>query len=124
MWESDDWNRGYQRIAGPVEMDSTGTMIQEIGGKRYAIFGSADRKVYIRNYPDLTAAGELNVELPPWNDKSGTRIWPNVIPLPDGYPAPYIALMMDRANFPDMPKPNWTYGALYLFHGYIEYSQD
>ena len=28
MWESDDWDRGYQRLAGPVEMDSTGTLIQ------------------------------------------------------------------------------------------------
>ena len=124
MWESDQWNRGYERIAGPVEMDSTGTMIQEIGGKRYAIFGSADRKVYIRNYPDLTEAGELKMEMPPWDEKHGTRIWPNVIPLPDGYPSPYIALMMDRANFPGMPKPNWTYGALYLFHGHVTHSQD
>ncbi len=118
MWESDQWDRGYSRIAGPVEMDSTGTLIQRLGGKRYALFGSADRKIYIRNYPDLSPAGELNVELPPWNDKNGTRIWPNVIPLPEGYPAPYIALMMDRVNFPGMPKPNWTYGALYLYHGH------
>jgi len=68
MWESDHWDRDYQRLAGPVEMDSI-----------------------------------------------GTRIWPNIIPLPDGYPAPYIALMMDRINYPDMPTPNWTYGAMYLF---------
>jgi hypothetical protein len=26
--------------------------------------------------------------------------------------------MMDRVNFPGMPKPNWTYGALYLYHGH------
>jgi hypothetical protein len=118
IWESDQWDRGYARLAGPVEMDSTGTMIQKIGGKRYAIFGSADRKIYIRNYPDLSPAGELKVELPPWNDQNGSRIWPNVIPLPEGFPAPYIALMMDRANVPGMPKPNWTYGALYLYHGH------
>lgn len=118
MWESDQWDQGYSRLAGPVEMDSTGTMIQKFGNKRYALFGSADRKIYIRNYPDLTPAGELNVDLPPWNEKTGTRIWPNVIPLPDGYPAPYIALMMDRVNFPGMPKPNWTYGAIYLYHGH------
>ncbi|MEQ1827483.1 MAG: hypothetical protein ABL921_16105 [Pirellula sp.] len=118
IWESDQWDRGYTRLAGPVEMDSTGTMIQKFGNKRYALFGSADRKIYIRNYPDLTPAGELNVDIPPWNDRNGTRIWPNVIPLPEGYPAPYIALMMDRINFPGMPKPNWTYGALYLYHGH------
>lgn len=119
LWESDHWDRGFTRLAGPVEMDSTGTMIQKIGTKRYALFGSADRKIYIRNYPDLTPAGELQISLPPWNETHGSRIWPNVIPLPEGYPAPYIALMMDRVNFPGMPKPNWTYGALYLYHGHV-----
>lgn len=118
MWESDSWDQGYKRISGPVEMDSTGTSIAKIGSKRYAMFGSADRKIYFRSYPGLEAAGELNIHLPPWNDDHGTRIWPNVIPLPDGYPAPYIALMMDRVNFPGMPKRNWTYGALYLYHGH------
>jgi hypothetical protein len=119
MWESDHWDRGFTRLAGPVEMDSTGTMIQKIGTKRYALFGSADRKIYIRSYPDLGPAGELQISLPPWNEGNGSRIWPNVIPLPEGYPAPYIALMMDRVNFPGMPKPNWTYGALYLYHGHV-----
>jgi hypothetical protein len=118
MWESDAWDHGYMRISGPVEMDSTGTSIARVGTKRYAMFGSADRKVYIRTYPALEPAGELNIHLPPWNDDYGTRIWPNVIPLPDGYPAPYIALMMDRVNFPGMPNQNWTYGALYLYHGH------
>lgn len=118
IWESDHWDRGYSRLAGPVEMDSTGTLIQKFGDKRFALFGSADRKIYIRTYPSLEPAGELNVKLPPWNEKNGTRIWPNVIPLPAGYPAPYIALMMDRVNFPGMPKPNWTYGALYFYYGY------
>ncbi len=118
IYESDRWDGGFTRLAGPVEMDSTGTMIQKIGGKRYALFGSADRKIYIRSYPNLEPAGELNLELPPWDEAHGTRIWPNVIPLPEGYPAPYIALMMDRVNFPGMPKANWTYGALYLYHGH------
>ena len=120
IWESKEWDRGYQRLAGPVEMDSTGTMIQAFGETRYALFGSADRTVYIRTYPELEPAGELKIELPPWNEENGTRIWPNVIPLPEGYPAPFIALMMDRVNFPGMPKPNWTYGALYLYYGYPE----
>ena len=116
IWESDDWDHGYSRLSGPVEMDSTGTSIQKIGSKRYAMFGSADRKVYICSYPGLEPAGELNLHLPPWDDQSGTRIWPNVLPLPEGYPARYIALMMDRQNFPGMPKQNWTYGAMYLYH--------
>lgn len=118
MWESDHWDRGYKRLSGPVEMDSTGTLIQKIGARRYVIFGSADRKVYLRTYPDLLPAGELNIHLPPWNDDTGTRIWPDVIPLPEGYPARYIALMMDRLNFPGMPKRNWTYGAMYLYHAH------
>lgn len=119
MWESDHWDRGFERIAGPVPMDSTGTMIQKFGDTRYALFGSADRTVYVATYPDLKPAGELNITLPPWNEGNGTRIWPNVIPLPEGYPAPYLALMMDRVNFPGMPKPNWTYGAFYLYHGFL-----
>ncbi|MGL5018338.1 MAG: hypothetical protein ACRDBP_09410, partial [Luteolibacter sp.] len=45
MWESDSWDHGYTRISGPVEMDSTGTSIAQVGSKRYAMFGSADRKV-------------------------------------------------------------------------------
>ncbi len=118
MWESDEWNRGFTRLAGPVEMDSTGTMIQSFGGTRYVLFGSADRRIYIRTYPDLGPAGQLDLRLPPWDERHGTRVWPNVIPLPEGFPAPYIALMMDRVNFPGMPRPNWTYGALYLYHGF------
>lgn len=118
MWESDNWDRSYQRLAGPVEMDSTGTLIQTIGKSRYVFFGSADRKVYIRSYPELKPVGELKMRLPPWNENTGTRIWPNIIPLPTGYPAPYIALMMDRQNYPDMPARNWTYGAMYLFHAH------
>lgn len=116
MWESDHWNRGFERLAGPVEMDSTGTLIQAVEGRRYVFFGSADRKVYIRSYPDLGEVGELKMYLPPWNEYTGTRIWPNIIPLPKGYPVPYIALMMDRQNFPNMPSKNWTYGAMYLYH--------
>jgi hypothetical protein len=119
VWESDAWDHGYKRLSGPVEMDSTGTSIQKIGSKRYAMFGSADRKVYVRAYPGLEPAGELNLYLPPWDDQSGTRIWPNVIPLPEGYPSRYLALMMDRLNFPGMPKQNWTYGAMYLYHAHL-----
>ncbi|WP_146577633.1 hypothetical protein [Neorhodopirellula pilleata] len=118
IWESDHWDRGYERLAGPVEMDSTGTLIQKIGRSRFVFFGSADRKVYICSYPDLNRVGELQIHRPPWNEQTGTRIWPNIIPLPEGYPAPFIAIMMDRVNFPGMPSPNWTYGAMYLYHAH------
>ena len=116
LYESDKWDGPYKIIAGPVGVNSTGCLLQKFGQKRYALFGSADRKVYIYTYPDLKPAGELRMHRPPWNDKSGTRIWPNVIPLPEGYPAPYIALTMDRLNFPGMKGANWAYGAMYLYH--------
>jgi hypothetical protein len=118
MRESEKWDGPYERIAGPVDVDSTGTQIQMIGGKRYALFGSSDRKIYIHTYPDLKPFGELRMHRPPWDDKSGTRVWPNVIPMPEGYPSPYIALMMDRLNFPGMTGANWTYGAMYLYHAH------
>jgi hypothetical protein len=52
------------------------------------------------------------------DDRINTRVWPNVIPLPEGYPARYIAPMMDRLNFPGMKGGNWTYGATYLYHAH------
>lgn len=116
--ESDEWDGLYKLIAGPVKVNSTGTQLQKIGGKYHALFGSSDRKVYIYSYPDLQPVSELNIHRPPWDDNSGTRIWPNVIPLPEGYSAPYIALMMDRLNFPGMKGDNWTYGAMYLYYGF------
>jgi len=116
--ESDTWDGEYKIISGPVEVNSTGTQIQKIGETRYAIFGSSDRKVYVYSYPGLKPVTELKMYLPPWNENSRTRIWPNVIPLPEGYPAPYVSLTMDRLNFPEMKGDNWTYGALYLYYGY------
>lgn len=118
MLESDEWNKNYQRIAGPVKYNSTGTSIQQIGNKKYCFSGSQDRKVYIYTYPDLSEAGILNIDLPPWDETSGTRVWPNIIQLPDTYHIRYIALMMDRFNYPELEGPNWTYGALYLYHGF------
>ena len=73
MWESDHWDHGFQRLAGPVDVDSTGTLIQKFGDTRYALFGSADRKIYVRSYPDLQPVGELKMDLPPWNDDHGTQ---------------------------------------------------
>ena len=68
--------------------------------------------------PDLADAGTLDMDLPPWDETSGTRVWPNVVQLPDGHPFRYVALMMDRFNYPELKGPNWTYGALYLYHGF------
>ncbi len=116
--ESDFWNKGYKKIAGPVGHNSTGTSIQKIGDKLYCFSGSSERKIFIYTYPDLKEAGSLKMDLPPWDEKSGTRVWPNIVQLPDGYPFRYVALMMDRFNYPGMEGPNWTYGAIYLYHGY------
>ena len=116
--ESDDWNKGYKKMAGPVTLNSTGTSIQKIGDKLFCFSGSSDRKIHIYSYPWLHEVGNLLMDLPPWDETSGTRVWPNVVQLPDGYPFRYVALMMDRFNYPGLKGPNWTYGAIYLYHGY------
>ncbi len=118
MMESNHWNKDYTMIAGPVTHNSTGTSIQKIGNQRYCFSGSKERDIFIYTYPDLQEVGTLKMDLPPWDETSGTRVWPNVIQLPQGYSSRYVALMMDRFNYPDMKGPNWTYGALYLYHGY------
>ena len=116
--ESENWNKGYKKIAGPVVHNSTGTSIMKIGEKRYCFSGSSERAIFIYSYPDLQEVGKLKIELPPWSENTGTRVWPNVVQLPDGYPHKYFALMMDRLNFPGLQGPNWSYGAIYLYHGY------
>ncbi len=118
MMESNDWNKGYTKIAGPVNHNSTGTSIQKIDGTLYCFSGSSERSIFIYTYPDLKEVGTLKMDLPPWDKDANTRTWPNVVQLPEGYPMKYIALMMDRFNYPGMTGPNWTYGALYLYHGY------
>ena len=120
LLESTSWNKGYRRIAGPVAYNSTGTSIQRIGGVPYCFSGSSEREIFIYSYPDLQEVGTLKMDLPPWDGESGTRVWPNVVELPEGYPFRYVALMMDRFNYPGLVGPNWTYGALYLYHGYID----
>lgn len=118
MLESDDWDKGYKLIAGPVKHNSTGTSIQKIGNQRYCFSGSSERQIFIYTYPELNEAGTLKMDLPPWDETSGTRVWPNVVELSEGYPFKYVALMMDRYNYPGLVGPNWTYGAIYLYHGY------
>ncbi|MFZ4261373.1 hypothetical protein ACFRAE_04980 [Sphingobacterium sp. HJSM2_6] len=117
LLESDFWNKEFKTIAGPVPYNSTGTSMQRINGKLYCFSGSSDRKIYIYSYPDLKLLGQLMMDLPPWDETSNTRVWPNVIELPEGYPNRYLALMMDRHNYPGIQGPNWTYGALYLYYG-------
>ncbi|MBH44982.1 MAG: hypothetical protein CMC93_00020 [Flavobacteriaceae bacterium] len=116
--ESDHWNKAFKRIGGPVAHNSTGTSIQKIGGKRYCFSGSSARKIFIYSYPDLKELGTLNMDLPPWDKTSGTRVWPNIVQLPEGYPMRYVALMMDRYQYPYLVGKHWSYGAVYLYHGH------
>jgi len=118
--ESDDWNKDFKKIAGPIRRNSTGTSMQKIDGKIYCFLGSSERNIFIYSYPDLKEVGTLKMDLPPWNKTSSSRVWPNVVELPENYLHQYVALMMDRFNYPGMKGPNWTYGALYLYYGYYE----
>ncbi len=117
LLQSPEWDGGFRAVAGPVAQDSTGTTIARIGGVRYCFSGSADRACYVYSYPDLLMRGKLHFDFPPWDDtcRNG-RVWPCIAELPHGYPFRYVLLTMDRANFPGMPKPNWTYGGL-CFYG-------
>jgi len=120
LFEADRWDGPYRRIAGPVDHDSTGTVIQRIGSRRYVFAGSSERAIFVYSYPDLKLLGKLKMDMPPFNGQTNGRVWGNVFPLPAGYPARYAVLTMDRLNFPGVHGPNWTYGALYLYHAYTE----
>ncbi len=117
MYQSRTWDGVFVNTAKPVERDSTGTTITRIGGIRYCLAGSADRACYVYSYPDLLMRGKLKFDFPPWGEKTcrNGRVWPCLAELPDGFPFRYILLTMDRANFPGMPQPNWTYGGLCLY---------
>ena len=113
LYESDTWDGAYKKISGPVAKDSTGTLIQQVGDTRYVFSGSADQKIYIYSYPELNLLGDLKMDYPPWDKRNSGRVWPNIFKAPEGHPYPYLALMMDRVNFPALG--GWTYGALYLY---------
>jgi len=115
LFEGDSWEGPFTRIAGPVEYDSTGTLIQKIGDKRWIFSGSSKGPMMIYSYPDLKYVGDMKIDLSAHWPKPPGRGWPNVFPLPAGYPYRYMALMMDRPNFPGVKGATWSYGALYLF---------
>ncbi|MDR3261269.1 MAG: hypothetical protein LBT78_05480 [Tannerella sp.] len=115
MFESDKWDGKFKEIQPPIALNSTGTTIQEIGGRHYVFMGGANSNLRIHSYPDLKFLGELKLDLQPHWPKPAGRIWANVVPLPEGYPYRYVLLTMDRANFPGITKPTWSYGALYYY---------
>mgnify|MGYP000920188684 CR=1 FL=1 len=113
-FESDAWNGKFSIVAPPIATNSTGTSIQRIGNKHYALMGGLGN-LRIHSYPDLKELGELKLSLQPHWPKPAGRIWASVVPLPAGYPYRYILLTMDRPNFPGITGKNWSYGALYFY---------
>ena len=113
-FESDQWNGKFTPVALPIKTNSTGTSIQRIGDKHYALMGGHGN-LRIHSYPDLAEIGELKLQLQPHWPKPAGRVWASVVPLPEGYPYRYILLTMDRPNFPGVTGPNWSYGALYFY---------
>lgn len=121
LYESNEWDGPYQQIANVASHDSTGTSIVRMGDRRFVFSGASvyppdDKKpggVLAYTYPDLKYLGIMRFDL--GANLLGGRVWPNIISLPPGYPARYVAIPMDRQNVPDISKRNWSYGALYLF---------
>lgn len=114
MLESERWDGGFTRRAGPVAVDSTGTTLARLPEGLKCLWGSADRQLYVSSYPDLKPEGALALKNPPWSPQTSMngRVWPAYARLADGTE---LLLTFDRVNFPGMPKPNWTYGKLLLY---------
>lgn len=113
-FESDEWNGKFKIIAPPIKTNSTGTSIQRIGNKHYALMGGLGN-LRIHRYPGLEEIGELKLNLQPHWPKPAGRVWASVVPLPAGYPYRYVLLTMDRPNFPGITVASWSYGALYFY---------
>jgi hypothetical protein len=120
LWEAEDWEGPFVPVGQHVAHNSTGTLIQKIGKKRFVFSGSSEGAVFVYSYPELKEMGTLSMDLPPFRARDNSRVWPNIVPLPQGYPARYIALMMDRVNFPEVQGATWSYGALYLYAAHTD----
>ncbi|RYP03733.1 hypothetical protein DL765_010403 [Monosporascus sp. GIB2] len=120
LFESANWNGPFARVGDPVTHNSTGTLIQKIGNSRYVLAGSDEGAIFVYSYPGLLELGKLKMDLPPFTPGRNSRVWPNIFPLPAGYPARYMAVMMDRANFPGVTGDTWSYGALYIYWAFTD----
>jgi hypothetical protein len=120
MWESKHWDGPWSTVGERAQRNCTGTLIQRVGRERFVFSGSSEGSIFVFRYPDLKELGTLEVDLPPFTKDKNSRVWPNVVPLPSGYPTRYIALMMDRANFPEVSGPTWSYGAMYLYWAHTD----
>jgi hypothetical protein len=114
MLESDTWDGKFTPLTEPIETNSTGTSLQKIGDKYYALMGGHGN-LRIHSYPDLKELGELKLNLQPHWPKPAGRIWASVVPLPEGYPYRYVLLTMDRLGFPGVTGRHWSYGAVYFY---------
>ena len=114
IFESEEWDGKFTRVAPPISLNSTGTSIQKIGGKYYAFMGGHGN-LRVHAYPSLELLGELDLDLQPHWPKAAGRVWASLVPLPEGYPYRYVLLTMDRPNFPGITGANWSYGGLYFY---------
>ena len=116
LWESDSWDGPYAKVAGPVPYDSTGCQIMDFAGKKYVMTANAKWMRPVYEYPTLDYVGEWQADFIPYNKEcSYGRIFTAFAEMPDSFPYKYIMLTMDRQNFPGLPRPNWTYGGMYLY---------
>ena len=116
LWESDNWDGPYSRIAGPVPYDSTGCQIMDFGGRKFVMTANVKRMRPVYEYPSLKYVGEWKCDFEPYNKECANgRIFTAWTETPDGCPFKYIMMTMDRQNFPGMPNPNWTYGGVYFY---------
>lgn len=117
MYEADSIAGPYKAIAGPIKENSTGTVIQKIGGGVYVLSGGK-ANMRVHSYPNLEYICDVNFKLQPhWPAPAG-RVWANIVPLPAGFPYRYVLMTMDRPNFPNVKGPNWSYGALHFYGAY------
>ena len=116
LWESDRWDGPYVKIAGPTEHDSTGCQIMDFGGRKFVMTANIKRMRPVYEYPSLAYVGEWNCDIKPYSEECPNgRVFTAFAEMPAELPYRYVMLTMDRRNFPGMPEPNWTYGAMYFY---------
>ncbi len=115
LWESDRWDGPYSHLSGPVAFDSTGCQMMDFGDRTFVMTASLDGRRPVYAYPSLDYVGEWRCDLPLRNAECPNgRIFTAWAAAPGGCPWRFVMLAMDRRNFPGMPTPNWTYGAIYF----------
>ncbi len=112
--EADTWNGAFTTLVHPIGANATGTTLSRIGDTVFALMGGHGN-LRAHAYPSLAELGELRMDFQPHWPKPAGRVWAGVVPLPDGYPHRYVLLTMDRAKFPHVKAPTWSYGALYFY---------